>query len=36
MKLIAELLLKDETINYTQIKEIVPGRLENSLSVNIS
>ena len=36
MKLIAELLLKDETINYEQIKEIVPEKLENSLTVNIS
>jgi len=36
IKSIAELLLKEETINYKQIKELVPEKLENTLTVTIS
>ena len=36
VKSIAELLLKEETINYKQIKELVPEKLENTLTVTIS
>ena len=33
---IAALLLKEETIDYKQIKELVPEKLENTLTVPIS
>ena len=36
VKSIAELLLKEETINYKQIKDLVPEKLENTLTVTIS
>jgi cell division protease FtsH len=36
VKSIAKLLLKEETINYKQIKDLVPEKLENTLTVTIS